>query len=60
MFDSVIKFTCRSTDLDRTEEFWQCDTVAVRWDAIMDNIVKVTGLSASKNMQPLREGVFLV
>lgn len=60
MHDSVIKFTCRSTDLDRTEEFWQCDTVDVRWDAIMDNIVKVTGLSASKNMQPLREGVFLV
>lgn len=60
MYDSVIKFICRSTDLDRTDEFWQCDTVDVRWNDIMDNIVKVTGLSASKNMQPLREGVFQV
>lgn len=60
MYDSVIKFTCRNIDLDRTEEFWQSDSVGVRWNAIMDNIVKVTGLSASKNMQPLREGVFQI
>lgn len=60
MYDSVIKFISRSTDLDRTDEFWQCDTYDGRYDAIMENIVKVTGLSASKNMQPIREGMFLV
>lgn len=60
MYDSVLKFTCRTTNLDRTEEFWQCDTSDDRYDTIMKDIVKVTGLSASKNMKPIREGVFLV
>ena len=60
MYDSVIKFSCRNTDLVRTDEFWLGDTFDGRWSAIMDNIVKVTGLSASKNMQPIREGIFSI
>lgn len=60
MYDSVLKFTCRAANLDRTEEFWQCDTSDDRYDTIMKDIVKATGLSASKNMKPIREGVFLV
>lgn len=60
MFDDVIKFRNVTHDLDRTEEFWQEECYADRWEAIIDNIVKTTGFSPSKNMQPIREGVFQV
>lgn len=60
MYDDVIKFSVRRQDLDRTDEFWQGDTFDVRWKSIMDNIVSTTGFSPSKNMEPIREGVFQV
>lgn len=58
MYDDVIKFSNRGSDLDRTEEFWQGEGYQQRLDDIMDNIVKITGFAPSKNMQPIREGVF--
>ena len=60
MYDDVIKFKYVTQDLDRTEEFWLLDCYAYRWEAIIDNIVKTTGFYPSKNMQPIREGVFQV
>lgn len=60
MTDDVIKFSSVTHDLDRTDEFWQEDSFADRLEAIMDDIVETTGFSPSKNMQPIREGVFQV
>lgn len=60
MYDDVIKFRNVTSDLDRTDEFWQGDSYADRWDAIMDDIIRTTGFAPSKNMQPIREGVFQV
>ena len=60
MYDDVIKFAGRSSDLDKTEIFWQKDTYAGRCDAITKNVLKVTGFPPSKNMQPIREGVIKI
>lgn len=60
MYDSVIKFSNRCTDLDRTDEFWQQEDYQHRLDAIMNNIVKTIGYAPSKNMQPIRECVFQI
>lgn len=60
MYDDVIKFKSALGDLERTDESWQEESYVHRWDAIIDSIVKSTGFSPSKNMQPIREGVFQV
>lgn len=60
MYDDVIKFSNRNSDLDKTSESWQGESYEHRLDAIMDNIVKTTGFAPSKNMQPIREGVFQI
>lgn len=60
MYNEVIKFSNATHDLVRTEEFWQEDSFNDRWEAIMDDIVMTTGFGPSKNMQPIREGVFHV
>lgn len=60
MYDDVIKFSNRNTDLEKTEELWVGTGYDDRLDDIMDNIVKTTGFAPSKNMQPIREGVFQI
>lgn len=60
MYDDVIKFSNRNSDLDKTSESWQGESYEHRLDAIIDNIVKTTGFAPSKNMQPIREGVFQI
>ena len=58
MYDDIIKFSSRYSDLDKTDESWVGASYDDRLEDIMDNIVKTTGFSPSKNMQPIREGVF--
>ena len=60
MYDDVIKFSNRNSDLEKTEESWVGSSYDDRLEDIMDNIVKTTGFAPSKNMQPIREGVFLI
>lgn len=60
MYDDVIKFSNRNSDLEKTEEFWVGSSYDDRLEDIMDNIVKTTGFAPSKNMQPIREGVFQI
>lgn len=57
MYDNVIKFTNRNSDLDKTEELWIGASYDDRLENIMDNIIQTTGFAPSKNMQPIREGV---
>lgn len=60
MYDDVIKFSNRNSDLEKAEESWVGSSYDDRLEDIMDNIVKTTGFAPSKNMQPIREGVFLI
>lgn len=60
MYDNVIKFTNRNSDLDKTEELWVGASYDDRLDDIMDNIIQTTGFAPSKNMQPIREGVIQI
>lgn len=60
MFDDVIKFTNRESDLDKTSEYWESESYVERRRAIFTAIEEKTGFAPSKNMQPIREGVFKV
>lgn len=60
MFDDVIKFQGRESDLEPMPEFWQTDTYEERYNQIIDSIVKLRGFLPSIRMQPIREGVFRV
>ncbi len=60
MYDDVIKFSNRNSDLDKSDESWAGSSYDERLSDILDNIVKTTGFLPSKNMQPVREGVFQI
>lgn len=60
MYDEVIKFVGRSTDLEKADEYWRKDSVASRLEAIRKNVISKTGMSPSRNMQPVREGIFTI
>ena len=58
MFDDVIKLCCRQSDLLRTPEFWQAASFEQRMSEIREAVKIATGYYPTKNMQPIREGVF--
>ena len=60
MYDEIIKFSNRSSDLSYAEDHWHKEGYDQRLEEIMDNIVNTTGFAPSKNMQPIREGVFRI
>lgn len=60
MFDEFLKFTYRDSDLEPTGESWFDDFYDARLEAIKDNVIDATGFKPSKNMQPIREGVFAI
>ena len=60
MFDDVIKLCCRQSDLLRTPEFWQAASFEQRMSEIREAVKIATGYYPTKNMQPIREGVFKI
>jgi hypothetical protein len=60
MFDDVIKLCCRRSDLLRTPEFWQAASFEQRMSEIREAVKTATGYYPTKNMQPIREGVFKI
>lgn len=60
MYDEFIKFYSRYSNLEKADESWIGDDYSKRFNDIVENIIKTTGFAPSKNMQPIREGVFKI
>lgn len=60
MFDDVIKFSICEADLAPQPEHWQRESYAHRLNSILESVELKTGFPPSKNMRPIREGVFVV
>lgn len=60
MYDDVIKFSYRESDLDKTPDYWAGAAYDVRKKDLTDIIEKTTGFVPSKNIRLFREGVFKV
>ena len=60
MYNDDIKFYNRDSDLNRMPEYWQKDNYQHRIETVLASVKEKTGFLPSKNMQPIREGVFKV
>lgn len=60
MYDEFIKFIYRDCDLEKGEESWIGAYYDDRLEDIVENFIESTGFKPSKNMRPIREGVFVV
>lgn len=58
MYNDFIKFVYKESDLDLQPEFWQRDSYEDIHNAIMAFFNTATGFLPSKNLRPIREGVF--